>query len=208
MTPAVPTLVVLTDRHAAARAGRTLPDTVAAAVDAGAPAVLFRDKDLGHEGRRSLGEQLAAVVGHAGASLFVASDHDLARHLGADGVHLAVHDPHPGDRATGMLVGRSCHHDTEVETAVREATDLLLVSPVAPTASKPGYGPALGPDGVRHLVALAGDLPVLALGGVTPENASAWRDGGAHGLAVMGGVMSAPDPADAVRRFLDTWERS
>lgn len=206
MNRAVPTLVVITDRHAAARACQPLRDVVAAALDAGAPAVLFRDKDLEPKERCSLGEQIAPVVTRAGAMLFVASDPDLARHLDADAIHLAVDDAHPGKRAAGMLVGRSCHDDAEVQAAIQENIDLLLVSPVAPTASKPGYGPALGPDGFRQLVARAGDLPVLALGGVTPENASTWRDAGAHGLAVMGGVMASPDPADVVRRLLDTWE--
>ncbi|MEX1176877.1 MAG: thiamine phosphate synthase [Nitriliruptor sp.] len=202
MNPAVFTLLVITDRDAAARAGRTLRDTVAATVDAGAPAVLFRDKDLVREERWTLGEECAPVVRRAGALLSVASDLDLARHLGAEGLHLAGDDPHPGQHAAGMLVSRSCHDDAEVAIAAGEATDLVLVSPVAPTASKPGYGPALGPEGFQHLVALAGDLPVLALGGVTPDNAPAWRAAGAHGLAVMGGVMNAPDPADAVRRLL------
>ena len=138
--------------------------------------------------------------------LLVASDPDLARHLDADAIHLAAHDAHPGGAAAGMLVGRSCHDDAEVAAAVGEHADLLLVSPVAPTASKPGYGPALGPDRFRHLVGRAGGVPVLALGGVTPDNASRWRDAGAHGVAVMGGVMAAPDPADVVRRLLDTRE--
>ncbi|MEX1162661.1 MAG: thiamine phosphate synthase [Nitriliruptor sp.] len=208
MNPSVPTLVVITDRHAAARTGRPLRDVVAAAVDAGAPAVLFRDKDLEHAERRALGEQLASVVTRAGALLSVASDPDLARHLDADAIHLAADDAHPGEHAAGMLVGRSCHDGAEVEAARGEATDLLLVSPVAPTASKPGYGPALGPAGFRYLVARAGDRPVLALGGVTAENASAWRDAGAHGVAVMGGVMASRDPAHVVRRLLETWKRS
>ncbi len=206
MNRTVPTLLVITDRHAAARTGRPLRDVVAAAVDAGAPAVLFRDKDLQPKERWPLGEELAPVVTRADAMLFVASDPDLARHLDADAIHLGVDDAHPGERAAGMLVGRSCHDDAEVKAAVGENTDLLLVSPVAPTASKPGYGPVLGPDGFRQLVARAGELPVVALGGVTPENAPTWRDAGAHGLAVMGGVMSSPDPADVVRRLLETWE--
>lgn len=208
MNRAVPTLLVITDWHAAARAGRLLRDVVAAAVDAGAPAVLLRDKDLEPDERRSLGEQIAPIVTRAGAMLFVASDPDLARHLDADGIHLAVADAHPGEHAAGMLIGRSCHADPEVDIAIQQNTDLLLVSPVAPTASKPGYGPALGSGGFRSLVERAWNLPVLALGGVTPENASTWPDAGAHGLAVMGGVMTSPDPAGVVRRLLDTLEPS
>jgi thiamine-phosphate pyrophosphorylase len=199
--PPVPRLVVVTDRHAAARAGHDLVDVVTAAVDAGTPAVLLRDKDLPGAERLALGRRLQRVVGDAGARLLVASDVALARRLQADGVHLAASDP-PCSEARG-LIGRSCHDDAEVAAARDEGVDYAFVSPAARTSSKPGYGPAVGPGGLRRLVAVAGAVPVLALGGVTPADVATWRTAGAHGVAVMGGVMTAADPAAAVRALLD-----
>jgi thiamine-phosphate pyrophosphorylase len=79
--------------------------------------------------------------------------------------------------------------------------DYVTVSPVFLTASKPGYGPALGLDGLAHIVErVAG--PVIALGGVTAANAASCRAAGAHGIAVMGEVMRAADPRAAVDAIL------
>ncbi len=199
----VPRLVVITDRLAAARAGRPVRDVVAAALDGGAPAVLLRDKDLAVPERRELGEQLRALTAEAGARLLVASDVALARHLDADGVHLAASDPPCAEPME--LIGRSCHDDAEVVAARDEGVTYAFGSPVAATPSKPGHGPALGVEGLRRLVGAADGLPLLALGGVTPSNAGTWREAGAHGIAVMGTVMTADDPAATVRDLLAAW---
>lgn len=206
MSTAPPRLVVVTDRHGAASRGRTVAAVVADAVDAGAPAVLLRDKDLPTAERIALGEQIRPLVAEAGATLLVSSDPDLARHLDADGLHLAAADP-PCRDVIGIL-GRSCHDLAEVVSAQREGVGYVFVSPVAPTPSKPGHGPALGPTGLGALVTAADPVPVLALGGVTPGNAADWRVAGAHGIAVMGGVMAAADPGAAVRALLAAWERA
>lgn len=210
----VPRVLVLTDRHAAERCGRSLVETVTLALAGGAPAVVLREKDLPRLERRQLADALLDATGSAGARLLVASDMALAREVGADGVHLAADDPMPVgptpvdptlvDRATAggstWLVGRSCHAAADVRAAVEAGAGYVTMSPVAPTPSKPGYGPPLGVAGVADAVAAAaGELPVLALGGVTAENAEDWLTAGAHGVAVMGAVMTAADPAAYVR---------
>ncbi len=79
--------------------------------------------------------------------------------------------------------------------------DYVTLSPIFLTGSKPGYGPALGPAALARIARRVG-LPVLALGGVGPENARACLSAGAAGVAVMGGVMRAADPGAAVRELL------
>lgn len=196
----MPRLVVLTDRRRSAGAGRPLADTVAAVVDAGAPAILLREKDLPPPRRARLAEQVAAPVVAAGAVLLVASDARLASAVGADGVHLAAADPAPAAR-TG-LTGRSTHTAAEVRGARRERLDYVTCSPVAPTASKPGHGPPLGMDGLAALVVAADPLPVLGLGGVTVAHVPGALAAGAYGVAVMGSVMGADDPAAVVAGLL------
>jgi len=148
---------------------------------------VLREKHLDPEARRELAAVLAALLGPVHGLLVVASDSTIP----ADGVHLSQADrfPEPPPRR----VGRSCHSAHEVVRAAAEGCQWATLSPVFATVSKPGYGPALGPG------ALAGHvLPVWALGGVDPTNAGTCVAAGASGVAVMGAVMRASDPAAVV----------
>lgn len=185
----LPRLLVLTDRTQTASG--TLASVVRAAVDGGARAVVLREKDLGPSERDAIAARLRGHVG----MLIVASDASIA----GDGVHLATTDPMP-ERRPG-LVGRSCHDAAEVARAAADGCDYATVSPVFVSASKPGHGPQLGIQGLRALAA-GSDLPIYALGGVTPERARACCDAGAHGVAVMGTIMRSRDPAATVRDYL------
>lgn len=196
---ALPPLLVLTDRLAAAAHGRTLTETVAAAVRAGTRAIVLREKDLPPTERLRLGVEVADVLPPDGR-LVIASDAKLATELGAAGVHLAVGDRWPS-RAPD-LVGRSCHDAAEVQAAAGAGATYVTVSPVYSTPSKPGYGPALGPDGLRDLCNIPGGPPVYALGGIDAARVPECLAAGAAGVAVMGAVMAAEDPAAAVAGLL------
>lgn len=206
MTPptALPPLLVLTDRRAAAARGRSLEATVAAAVAGGARAVVLREKNLARQGRSRLALSLQQLLAPVGGVLLAASDPVP----GAAGVHLAEADAMPPSRAAaGAAVGRSCHDAAGLRRAAREGCAYATVSPVFASASKPGYGPPLGPDGLRTLVESA-PLPVYALGGVDAATAPVCREAGVAGLAVMGAVMGAADPAAAVAALLAAWHRT
>jgi thiamine-phosphate pyrophosphorylase len=197
--------MVLTDRCMAADAGHDLVEVVAAAVEAGAPDVLMREKDLPSADRHDLAVQLRAAT--AGAALIVAGDPALARAVGADGVHLAADDPWPGDSAAGLRVGRSCHTPGELMGAARGGVAAYATfSPVFATTSKPGYGPALGIGGLaagcRAAAGVGSPLAVYALGGIGPAQAVACMAAGAAGVAVMGAVMRAADPRGIVRTMI------
>jgi thiamine-phosphate pyrophosphorylase len=204
-----PRLLVLTDRRMASDAGHDLADVVAAAVAEadGGVAVILREKDLPWPDRHRLALRLRAITASAGSGLIVASDVALAGEVEADGVHLAAMDPWPEDTGAGLLLGRSCHTTEELVAAAEGAdggiADYATYSPVFATASKPGYGPALGIEGLAAgcaAVAHTGsDLAVYALGGIEPGRAARCRAAGAAGVAVMGAVMRADDPGAAVR---------
>lgn len=184
----LPRLLVITDRTLAAG---PLEDVVATAVGYGARAVLLRDRDLPGPERAALALRLAAILAPVGGRLIVAG------RIG-DAVHLAAREAFPDVRPG--LVGRSVHNVSEVDRAVAEGCDYVTVSPVAQTASKPGYGPALGPDGLAAL--LRPGLPAYALGGVVPALVGSYVDGGAYGVAVMGPVMRDPAVVDAYLKEL------
>jgi thiamine-phosphate diphosphorylase len=176
-----PRLLVLTDRT---QCVRPLPDVVATAVAAGARAVVLREKDLPAAERDRLAAELAPVLASVGGLLLRAG-----ASAGAAAVHLSAGEPFPVPRP--QVVARSCHSAGEVAAARAEACDYVTVSPVFPTGSKPGYGPALGAEGLRAILALAAP-PALALGGVLPDHVPSLLAAGAHGVAVMGPLMRDP----------------
>ena len=109
--------------------------------------------------------------------------------LGGDAVHLSASDP----LVEAGFVGRSCHGPDDVAALTTESYGTL--SPIFQTASKPGYGPALG-------VGVLGP-GIVALGGIdSAGKARACWGAGASGVAVMGAVMRAEDPASVVKGLL------
>jgi thiamine-phosphate pyrophosphorylase len=132
---------------------------------------------------------------------------ELADEIGADGVHLSANAPIAAARArlgAGALIGLSAHHEADVARAAAEGADYATLSPIFASASKQGYGPALGAAALAR--AAAHGLPLLALGGITAERADDCLRAGAAGIATMGDVMRAaarPDGVhDVVRRYI------
>jgi thiamine-phosphate pyrophosphorylase len=199
----LPPLLVVTDRHGAAR---PLTETVRAAVAGGARFVWLRDRDLDRDARRDLARDLIGLLQPVGGRLVVGGDTDLAAEIGAQGVHLSSSAGIDGIRAARMalgaaaLIGFSAHSVAEIAAAGAAGADYATLSPIFPTASKPGYGPALGLASLR--AAAAHGVPVFALGGIDGGNARACCEAGAAGVAVMGGVMRGSDPRAATGRFV------
>lgn len=199
--PAPPVLLI-SDRR---MAGRPLDEVVAAAIAGGCRWIMLREKDLSPAARMTLAQRLAVRAGAAGATLIVNDD------LAAAAVGAGIHLPQgrlvaTARRALGAeaLIGVSAHSAAEAEAAALDGADYVTLSPVFPTASKPGYGPALTPAGLADVAATL-PIPVLALGGVSPGTAGQCRRAGAAGIAVMGGVMRAADPAAAMQELIAAW---
>lgn len=186
----VPRLVLLTDRTQLPP-GRNLVETVRSCAGAGLSQVVVREHDLDEETRHRLMTDLAAIHGLVVVSSRLPDPSAAGIHLAADQV-----SPDPGF-GPGWF-GRSCHTVEEVHRAAAEGAAYASLSPFAPSRSKPGYGPPVD----RDAYAAAGDMPVLALGGIDPGNAAQARAAGAHGVAVMGAIMGAASPAAVVSRLL------
>lgn len=196
-----PRLLVLTDRSQLP-AGRSLVEQVERCIDAGARWVCLRERDLPDDQRLALATSLIGPLRPVGGRLVVAAPLPAAAWGAvADGVHLRRSDPVPPHAS---LVGRSTHDVAELRAAVEQGCDYVTLSPYAETASKPGYGPALGPAGLRRAIDAVplGETKVLALGGISSDNAAEAQAAGAHGVAVMGEVMRAGDPGRVIRALL------
>jgi thiamine-phosphate pyrophosphorylase len=197
-------LCLVTDRHQTA--GRDLLALVQESLAAGLPAVQLREKDVDAAELARLGRALRTATTAHGAMLIVNDRLDVALAVGADGVQrtttslpiadiLAVADKR-------LRVGASVHALEEAVAAAEAGADWIIFGPVYDTPSKRAYGP---PQGLRALEQVAHDVrvPVIAIGGITPERVGEVRRAGAHGVAAISAILSAPSPAAATRRFLD-----
>jgi thiamine-phosphate pyrophosphorylase len=192
-------VLVVTDR---VQAKRPLTAIIEELVQAGARWVWLRERDLPPDARRRLAGDLLDIVRPAGARLTIGGDAALAKATGADGVHLPAKEPVAPAReclGPGALIGVSAHSLGEVAAAAAAGADYATLSPIFASASKPGYGPPLGLQALTKAAELG--LPILALGGVSPENAARCRAAGAAGVAAMGAIIGADDPAQTYRRL-------
>ena len=196
----VPPLLVISDRR---QARRPLEEVAEAVFAGGCRWFSLREKDLTPEERRVLLGELVSLGRRFGAVVTAHEDIEAVAAIGADGVHV----PGGGNpdavraRLPGALIGASAHSADEAAALLRAGADYVTVSPVFMTASKPGYGPALGLEALAS-VAARSPGPVVALGGITPENAAQCIAAGARGVAVMGEIMRSVDPQATVERIL------
>jgi len=185
--------------------GPALLEKIRAALDAGAPAVQLRAKTLPGREMVELGHALRRETRARNVLLFVNDRVDVALIVGADGVHVGDDDlPIHAVRAItrpGFLVGRSVDNAAEAISAEAQGADYVGLGPVFATATKPGLPAPLGTAGIRS-VADAVQIPVVSIGGITPENAADTTAQGAAGVAVIGGVLHAADPGEAARLLL------
>lgn len=201
-------LIVITDETLAGERGAR--EVVAEALRARAPAVQLRHKGAGAGILLEEARRLRDLTREAGALLFVNDRFDVALAAGADGVHLGPDDlPVAAVRAavpSHFLVGYSTDDPAEARQAAAAGADYIGCGTVFATETKADAGEVIGLEGLER-VASAVDVPVVAIGGITPERARAVAEGtGASGVAVIGAVMGAGDVESAVRGLLAPFE--
>jgi thiamine-phosphate pyrophosphorylase len=195
-----PSFLVISDRH---QARRPLLAVAEATFAGGCRWFSLREKDLPADERRALLATLVELGHRFGAVVGAHEDLDAVIATGADGVHL----PGGGNpsmaraRLPGGLVGASAHSPEEAAALVAAGADYVTISPVFLTISKPGYGPAIGLDGLARTVAAAAG-PVIGLGGINARRAALCLGAGARGVAVMGEVMRAANPRATVAKLI------
>jgi thiamine-phosphate pyrophosphorylase len=197
-------LTLVTDRTRTR--GRELAAVVAECVAAGLPAVQAREKDLGAADLAVLCRRLRELTRDHGARLVVNDRVDVALAVGADAVQrtqtsLPVDDIRSiaGRR---LAIGASVHSLEDAIDAEMRGADWLVFGPVYDTPSKRRWGPPQGLERLAKLVQVV-RIPVVAIGGITPERVSAARAAGAAGVAAIAAILDTAAPADATKRFLE-----
>jgi thiamine-phosphate pyrophosphorylase len=193
---------VITHRRVAG--DRSILDVVRAAIRGGASVVQLREKTATTREMVELGQALGEITRPAGVPLIVNDRLDVALAIAAEGVHVG-HDDMPvglARRLIGpdLLLGASPETLSEARQMERDGADYLGVGDVYGTPSKSDAGTPIGVDGLTEVIR-AVSIPVVAIGGITLENAGAVIQAGAAGVAVISAVVGAPDPEAAARRL-------
>ncbi len=182
-----------------------LLEAVAAAIDGGAAVVQYRDKSDNDSVRTQQAAALADLCRSRGTLLIVNDDVELARRVGAAGVHIGREDASLEDArrllGTRSIIGVSCYNELERALAAAAAgADYVAFGSFYPSPTKPAA--------VRATVELLRAarkrlrIPIVAIGGITPENGGALIAAGADALAVIQGLFGQADIREAARRYV------
>ncbi len=147
--------------------------------------MILRDYDMPR--RAGLAAQLKSVTSARGLKLIIGADIELAREIGADGVHCPRWYSPGAALPDGMILTAACHDTAELRRARAMGADLALLSPAFTTGSHPGDG-AMGASAFKALAASA-PLPVLALGGVLEINARCLTGRNVAGIAAISAFL-------------------
>jgi thiamine-phosphate diphosphorylase len=176
------------------------------AVGGGEVALHLRDPRTSGRRLYELAVALTPAAREAGALLLVNDRVDVALAAGTDGVHLGGRSLLPADArrllGAGRWIGASVHDRAEAEE-VAGGVDFLVVGTLYPSASHPGREGA-GPGLLAGMADLR--VPLVAIGGITPERVGEVRAAVAHGVAVLRGVWDSDRPEESVREYLQEWK--
>jgi thiamine-phosphate pyrophosphorylase len=182
-------------------------DQVSLLADGGATFIQLREKNLSaldfyHEAKRAL-----AVAKQRGVTLIINDRVDIALVLGAAGVHLGQDDLPPeaarkllGDEA---VIGYSTHNVSQAIAAAALPVDYIAIGPIFRTGTKANPDPVVRLEGLRAVREAIGDMPLVAIGGITEANAAAVLEAGADSVAVISAILSGGPTAvtDRYRTF-------
>ncbi|MBB6284795.1 thiamine phosphate synthase [Geobacillus subterraneus] len=182
---------------------RPAADVLKEALDGGVTLFQFREKGanaLKGAEKEALARQLQRLCRAYGVPLIVNDDVELAIAIDADGVHVGQDDEDARrvrEKIGDKILGVSAHNVEEARAAIEAGADYIGVGPIYPTRSKDDASEAQGPGVLRHLREQGIAIPIVAIGGITVDNATAVIEAGADGVSVISAIASAPAPKAA-----------
>ncbi len=177
----------------------------------GADVIQLRDKQLGIEAFTAVARRVREICARHEVTFIVNDRVEAAREIGADGVHLGRADASISEvRAilgADTIIGASTGSVGDALAAGNNGADYVGFGHIFPTTSKVKSTPPVGVGGLVDLCSYV-NVPVIAIGGITAENALEVLRAGAHGIAVIAAVCTASDPRAATARLREAVDSS
>jgi len=196
-------LYLVTDRSLSL--GRSNMEVVAAAVKGGVSCVQLREKHLDTRSFLQEALNLKALLSPLGIPLIINDRLDIALAVQADGVHLGQNDMPIADARrllpSSTIIGISAECLDDAIEAAQQGANYIGISPVYATPTKPDTGAPLGLEGIR-IIRRHVTIPLVAIGGITADNARQVIAAGADGVAVVSAITSAVAPDQAAAALL------
>ena len=205
----LPRVYPILDTGALSLRGISLETAAAALLEGGAGILQIRHK--GHWGRDAFNaaQHVARLCAEAGVDLIVNDRADFALLLGA-GLHVGQDDLSPRDARELMgsdpVIGFSSHNANQLRMAGGEPVNYLALGPVFATGSKQNPDPVVGVEELRRCRAMV-EQPLVAIGGITLENARDVLQAGADSVAVIAGLLPASSTAHSLRQRMEQWQQ-
>ena len=203
----LPPLYPILDTGALDARSLALVETASAMLEGGTRILQIRHKALWSQTAYDAAREVASLCKRAGAVLIIDDRADIARLLGA-GLHVGQDDLAPRDARAllgdGPLIGYSSHNAAQLRDAAAEPVDYVALGPIFSTSSKANPDPVVGIAELRRSSAQTAK-PLVAIGGITRENARAVFDAGADSVAVIADLLPPGANAAKVRQRIEEW---
>ena len=184
-------------------------DGIRLALDGGIRWVQLRMKGASDAEFLRTGEEVRKLCNHYDATFIIDDRVELVRELGADGVHLGKKDMPIAEArrilGNNIIIGGTANTFEDIEMHYRASANYIGCGPFRFTTTKEGLSPILGLEGYRNImqrVREAGiDIPVVAIGGITPDDIPALLQTGIAGIALSGAILRAFNPIEEIRKM-------
>ncbi|MDI6851068.1 MAG: thiamine phosphate synthase [bacterium] len=185
-------------------------EKVKEAIKGGVTAVQFRFKGVDDGLAYEIAKNLKEICKEKGVAFFINNRPDFAILLDADGVHIGQDDlplTEVKRIVCGKIVGISVGNKEEFEKVMNMPFDYLSFGSVFATPTKPDAGKPIGLENLKKLVEITPDVPKIAIGGISEENALSVIQTGVCGIAVSSAIMKSTNPYESARRLREIVEK-
>jgi thiamine-phosphate pyrophosphorylase len=203
----LPSIYPITDTHLS---GISHAEQVERLIRGGATLIQLREKDASPADFYQTSEAVIRTARDRGVKIIINDRVDIALAVRADGVHLGQDDLPPGAARAILgddaIIGFSTHTLDQAIAAIKLPVDYIAFGPIFDTNTKRDHDAVVGLDGLKHVRDAIGDFPMVAIGGIKPQNLRSVLDAGADSVAMIGAIVA--DAAAIEQRMTDLLELS